>query len=445
MIKLGDTIVAIASPHGTGAIGVVRLSGDEALNIVNRFLNKPVSRPRYVHYRELFDTSGNLVDEVLVVYFKAPKSYTGEDMVEIYCHGGVLVTQKVLNTMLNGGARLAKNGEFTKRAFLNGKIDLIKAEAVLQVIEAKSEKALKLALDNLKGRLSKEIEFFRQKILDILAKIEVSIDYSDDVIVDDSEIRHDITSLLEMLRMKIEMAGKGLHLSTGVTLTIVGKPNTGKSTLLNCLLNEDRAIVTDIPGTTRDVIRGEIKIGGVHFVISDTAGVRETKDVIEKIGIERTLREVQKSDVVIFLLDATTGFTDDDRYIYELIKETNFLTVWNKIDLVTEVQRLGDDDVLISAKTGEGLRVLEQKLLEKVRLIVEEGELSHVTSKRQLEYLKRVYANISNAYDQLKKGYPFDIISIDLRKALEEFDELLGRNYVEDLIDTIFSNFCVGK
>lgn len=183
----------------------------------------------------------------------------------------------------------------------------------------------------------------------------------------------------------------------------------------------------------------------VHFVISDTAGVRETEDVIEKMGMERTLREVQKSDVVIFLLDATTGFTDDDRYIYELIKETNFLTVWNKIDLMTEVQRLSDDDVLISAKTGEGLRALEQKLLEKVRLIVEEGELSHVTSKRQVEYLKRVYANISNAYDQLKKGYSFDIISIDLRKALEELDELLGRNYVEDLIDTIFSNFCVGK
>ncbi|MFN3691568.1 MAG: tRNA uridine-5-carboxymethylaminomethyl(34) synthesis GTPase MnmE, partial [Fervidobacterium sp.] len=276
-----DTIVALSSPRGVGAIAVIRISGSKALEFLEKtvkFKNIPTERKLY--FGNFFDDNGEIVDEIMYAYFRAPRSYTGEDVVEIYSHGGVLVTKKILETYIKLGARLAENGEFTRRAFLTGKMDLIKAESVLQIIEAKSETSLKLALENLKGKLSSEINFLRSSLLDVLSKIEVSIDYGDDIEVDASEILNDLVELKEFLGEKLKNADKKLHLTSGVMLAIVGKPNVGKSTLLNLLLMEDRAIVTDIPGTTRDVIKGEIKIGGVHFVISDTAGIRETNDKV---------------------------------------------------------------------------------------------------------------------------------------------------------------------
>lgn len=363
---------------------------------------------RRINHGYFYDENGEIIDEIMFVYFKSPRSYTGEDMVEIYCHGGILVTNKIIDTLLKLGARLAENGEFTRRAFLNGKIDLIKAESILQIIEAKSEKSLKLALDNLKGKLSNEIEYLRSSLINVLSKIEVSIDYGDDIDVPKEEILNDLINVQSFLKEKIKHADKGLHISTGVTMAIVGKPNVGKSTLLNRLLVEDRAIVTDIPGTTRDVIKGELKIKGVHFIISDTAGIRMTEDKVEKIGIEKALNEAKKSDVILFLLDATTGFTNEDEYIYNLIKDCNFIPVWNKIDIAEKVDKdivFLRNSVVISAETGRGMRELEEKILESVKVLVEDGELSHVTSKRQLEYLKRVEYNIIKAINSLKKKY----------------------------------------
>jgi len=439
-----DTIAAISTPYGTGAIAIVRISGPESLNVVSKSIRKGIKAERKLHRRDFLDNDGELIDEVLVSYFKAPRSYTGEDMVEIYCHGGVLVTNKTLDTLLSNGARLAVNGEFTRRAFLNGKMDLLKAEAILHVIEAKSESALKLALGNLKGKLSDEMELLRSKLIDVLSRIEVSIDYSDDVIISDKEILDGLTEINRFLSNKIKHADRGLHISTGVTMTIVGKPNVGKSTLLNKLLAEDRAIVTEIPGTTRDIIRGEVKIQGTHFIISDTAGIRRTEDKIEKIGIEKALKEAKKSDIILFVLDATTGFTDEDEYILSVIKSSNFIPVWNKRDVGINFLEIGED-VHISASTGWGLRGLEEVIIKKVGPLISDGELAHIISERQLEYLKRIHLYIKNSIDVLSQGYPVDIVSVDIRQALSELDELSGKNFTEDLLDNIFSNFCVGK
>lgn len=448
-----DTIVALSSPPGIGAIAIIRISGNKSLELTektikNKKINIKTLEERRINHGYFYDENGEIIDEIMFVYFKSPRSYTGEDMVEIYCHGGILVTNKIIDTLLKLGARLAENGEFTRRAFLNGKIDLIKAESIIQIIEAKSEKSLKLALDNLKGKLSNEIEYLRSSLINVLSKIEVSIDYGDDIDVPKEEILNDLINVQSFLKEKIKHADKGLHISTGVTMAIVGKPNVGKSTLLNRLLVEDRAIVTDIPGTTRDVIKGELKIKGVHFIISDTAGIRMTEDKVEKIGIEKALNEAKKSDVILFLLDATTGFTNEDEYVYNLIKDCNFIPVWNKIDIAEKVDKdivFLRNSVVISAETGRGMRELEEKILESVKVLVEDGELSHVTSKRQLEYLKRVEYNIIKAINALKKNMPLDIISIDIRNGLEQLDELMGRNFTEDLLDNIFSNFCVGK
>jgi len=443
-LEIRDTIAAISTPYGTGAIAVVRMSGPQSLHIVSKSLAKGVKTERKMEYRNFFDSNGELIDEVLITYFKGPKSYTGDDMIEIYCHGGVLVTNRILDTLISNGARLATKGEFTRRAFLNGKMDLLKAEAILNIIEAKSESGLKLALENLKGKLSDELEVLRRMLIDVLSKVEVSIDYSDDVIISDDEILSDLKDIERFLSSKVKYADRGLHVSTGVTMAIVGKPNVGKSTLLNKLLVEDRAIVTEIPGTTRDVIKGEIKIQGIHFVISDTAGIRKTDDRIEKIGIQKTLKEAEKADVVLFVLDAVTGFTKEDEYILEIIKSGNFIPVWNKVDVGSNFVKISDD-VHISASTGIGMKDLEDAIVKKVKPLIDDGELSHVISERQLEYLKRMHHYVKNSISVLEQGYPVDIVSLDIRKALGELDELSGRNFTEDLLDNIFSNFCVGK
>lgn len=443
-----DTIVALSTPQGTGAIAVIRLSGSRAFEFLNNVI-KPkrafeTLQERKAYFGSFYDVNGELIDEIIFIYFRAPKSYTGEDVIEIYCHGGILVVEKIIDTFINLGARLAENGEFTKRAFLNGKIDLIKAESILQIIEAKSEMGLKLALDNLKGKLSSEIASLRTALIDILSKIEVSIDYGDDIEIPSNEILGDLVSIQDFLSNKLKHADKGLHLSTGVTMAIVGKPNVGKSTLLNRLLVEDRAIVTDIPGTTRDVIKGEIKIQGVHFVISDTAGIRPTEDIVEKIGIERALKEAEKADVVLFLLDATTGFTKEDEYILDIIKDSNVLYVWNKVDIGDKITNLGND-VKISASTGEGMRELEKRIIEMVNPLIRDGELSHITSKRQLEYIKKVKFHIDKAIIALRSKIPLDVVSIDINESLSLLDEITGKSFREDLIDNIFSKFCVGK
>ncbi len=443
---MNDTISAIATPKGVGAISIIRISGEKSGDILLRMSSlKKIPVPKQMKLAKIFDSDGSQIDEALVVYFKAPNSFTGEDMVEIHCHGGILVTELIFKRTLELGARVSARGEFTRRAFLNEKIDLLKAEAILQIIESPSEASLRIALDNLKGKLSNDITDIRKRIIDILSKIEVSLDYPEDVEADRNEFVQNLEVLDNYLKEKVSDARDGIHLATGVTLSIVGKPNTGKSTLLNRLLKEDRAIVTDIPGTTRDVIQGYIKIKDIQFKISDTAGIRQTEDLVEKIGIERSINEAKKSDIVIFLLDSESGFTQEDQMIYELIKDTNHIVVWNKVDIGTNIGKISQEDVKLSAKEGTGLKDLETKLLEKSKKILEHGEASHIMSARQLESLERIQMFVNNARNSLLQNYPVEIISIDLRNALDETDKLLGRSFTEDLLDNIFSNFCVGK
>jgi tRNA modification GTPase len=441
---LKDTIAAISSPKGTGAISIIRIDGEKSHEIAKKITGLQKVEYKKVYHR-FIKYKNEILDDVNIVFYESPNSYTGNDLVEIYCHGGILVTHKILDVILNEGARLAERGEFTKRAFLNGKLSLIQAEAIYQIIEAKSELSLKISLENLKGKLGKEIEEIRNKLLQILAEIEVSIDYPDDIESDVNLIQKELKEIDKYISEKVQKSKKGLHLSSGLVMTIVGKPNSGKSTLLNRLLYEDRAIVTEIPGTTRDVIKGEIDIKGVHFIIADTAGIRETEDFVEKIGIERSLQEIRKSDLILFVLDSSTGITEEDLFIYEKIKNYNFIPVWNKCDIGKKLDKFESESVKISAISGEGLRELEDAIIDKVKDIIESGESSHVTTQRQLEILERVSQFVKSALKNFEIGYELDIISIDIRKSIEELDVLLGRKINDDLLDTIFSNFCVGK
>lgn len=449
-----DTIVAVATPLGKGAIAILRLSGPDSWKIVQKhFRTRSKIVPRKAIHGWIHE-NGEDADEVVVIFYKSPKSYTGEDMVEVMCHGGPLVVKKLLDIFLRSGARMAEPGEFTKRAFLNGKMDLTSAEAVRDLIEAKSEATLKLSLRNLKGGLRNFVENLRRKLIEVLAEIRVELDYPDEIETNTSEVVTRLERIREKLAEELKKSDAGILLNRGLRMVIVGKPNVGKSTLLNRLLNEDRAIVTDIPGTTRDVISEEIVIRGILFRIVDTAGVRsETNDLVERLGIERTLQEIEKADIVLFVLDASSPLDEEDRKILERIKNKRYLVVINKVDVVEKINeeeiknKLGTDRhmVKISALKGEGLEKLEEAIYRETQEIFERGSDSLVTNLRQKQLLENVKAHLEDAIRSLKEGMPVDMASIDLERALDLLDEVTGRSFREDLLDTIFSNFCVGK
>lgn len=449
-----DTIVAVATPPGKGAIAILRLSGPESWDIVRkRFKTRSHIVPRRAIHGWIQENEED-VDEVMVIFYKSPRSYTGEDMVEVMCHGGPLIVKKLLDVFLEAGARMAEPGEFTKRAFLNGKMDLTSAEAVRDLIEAKSETSLKLSLKNLKGELRQFVETLREELINVLAEIRVELDYPDDVETDVESVKTKIESIHKKLKEELEKADAGIMLNRGLRMVIVGKPNVGKSTLLNRLLKEDRAIVTDIPGTTRDVISEEIVIKGILFKIVDTAGVRsETNNLVERLGIERTFQEIEKADIVLFMLDASSPLDSEDRMILEKIKHKRYLVVINKVDIIERIDEeelrrkleTGKHIVKISALKGEGLEKLEEAVYRETQEIFEKGSDSLITNFRQKQLLESVKESLENAISSLKNDMPIDLISIDLERALHVLDEVTGRNFREDLLDTIFSTFCVGK
>ncbi|AJG40542.1 tRNA modification GTPase TrmE [Thermotoga sp. RQ7] len=449
-----DTIVAVATPPGKGAIAILRLSGPESWGIVRKhFKTRSNIVPRKAIHGWIRE-NGEDIDEVVVIFYRSPRSYTGEDMVEVMCHGGPFVVKKLLDVFLSAGARMAEPGEFTKRAFLNGKMDLTSAEAVRDLIEAKSEASLKLSLKNLKGGLRQFVETLREELINVLAEIRVELDYPDDVETDVESVKTKIESIHERLKEELKKADAGIMLNRGLRMVIVGKPNVGKSTLLNRLLKEDRAIVTDIPGTTRDVISEEIVIKGILFRVVDTAGVRsETRDLVERLGIERTFQEIEKADIVLFVLDASSPLDDEDRLILERIKHKRYLVVINKVDIVERIdeeelkRKLGTDRhiVKISALKGEGLEKLEEAVYRETQEIFEKGSSSLITNLRQKQLLENVKKSLESAIESLKNKTPIDLVSIDLERALHVLDEVTGRSFREDLLDAIFSTFCVGK
>lgn len=454
-----DTIAAISTPRGIGAISIIRLSGPKTLDIIKNVFtfssNVKEIKPRYAYYGKIIDPiSSEIVDTGICVYYKLPNSYTGEDMAEISCHGGILVSSKVLEVILKAGARLAEPGEFTKRAFLNGKMDLIQAEAVNDLINCKTDLMLKISNNQLLGKGSEKIKNLRDKLLSISAEIEVHIDYPEEdlSIENPRDIYEKLENVYQQMREFLISADNGMVLKEGINTVIVGKPNVGKSTLLNRLLREDRAIVTNIPGTTRDVIIESLNIRGVLLRVVDTAGIRESSDVIEKIGIKKTIEEIKKADLILFVLDASEPLSEDDLRIMELIKKKEYLVILNKRDLnykisIENIRKLlnGKNHIVeISALKGEGLEKLEDAIYSKVEEMIDLDVQPVVTNLRQKIALQKSSSALKEALNNFN-SYPIDVISIDIRKSIEYLDELLGFKYSDDLLENIFSNFCVGK
>jgi len=451
-----EPIAAIATPIGEGGIAIIRVSGKNAIQTVNKtFKGKDLTRQEShtVHFGNLIDTEGNIVDEVLVTLFHAPKSYTGEETVEISCHGGVLVTQAVLEAVLALGVRSAEPGEFTQRAFLNGKMELSQAEAVADLIHAKSKKALDAAHQQLEGRLGEHIKQFRQQIIDATAMVELELDFvEEDVEFADKE---ELQRLLEELDKEIDdllaTYETGRLVKHGVRTVFIGLPNAGKSTLLNTLVGKERAIVTDIAGTTRDTIDVDWSYEGLRFKLTDTAGLRETEDIIEAEGVKRSQKAFEKADLVVYLKDLSRLITPEERQdIAKFQKnsgDTPFLLIGTKKDIALDVEdeRL-DYDLKISALEGE--KVDELKKLMKQRALENKHYDSSsilVTSSRHRDALAKAQKDVRSALQALDQGMTGDFLSIDLRSALKELGTITGEITTEDILDSIFSRFCIGK
>ncbi|MCX7812889.1 MAG: tRNA uridine-5-carboxymethylaminomethyl(34) synthesis GTPase MnmE [Pseudothermotoga sp.] len=450
---MSDTIAAISSPRGIGAISMIRLSGPDSWKICLQTLSSVPStiEPRRVYHNFVLDENGQVLDEVVVVFYKSPNSYTGEDMVEVMCHGGPIVTQMVLERFLQTGARLAEAGEFTKRAFLNGKMDLTKAESIKQIIEATSKTAVKMAAANLSGRLAKLVEQLREDLLGVLAQIEVEFDYPDEVLTEPTQMKTMLLELTGKVDEALKNADSRLAISKGLKIVIVGKPNVGKSTLLNALLNEERAIVTEVPGTTRDIIEASVTIKGITFTLLDTAGIRDTHDRVEKIGVERAINAATQGDLILFVLDASSPLDEDDLRILQLIKQKRYLVVVNKVDVVEKIdieslrEALGTNAhvLVISALKREGVEQLEEEIVKQVQDLFENSE-GYITTARQYELLLSCQTNLESAIEEMNLE-KLDIVAERLRECLKALDNLLGKEYTSDLIERIFKDFCVGK
>ena len=459
-MKEFDTIAAVATGIGEAGISIVRVSGNKALSIVaNIFvgkngrdlLNIKTFTMRYGHIIE--NSTGDIIDEVIVSYMKGPKSFTAEDTVEINCHGGTIATRRVLEEVVKAGARIAEPGEFTKRAFLNGRIDLSQAEAVIDIIRSKTELSMKSALLQSEGRISREINNFRNRLLSIIAHIEATVDFPEDDLEEATaeKIKGDLKNLINDINKLINTASEGKIIRDGLGLVIVGKPNVGKSSLLNTLLMENRAIVTDVPGTTRDVIEEYINIDGIPFKIIDTAGIRETEDVVEKIGVEKTKQKINEADLIILLLDISKKLESDDIEIIEYIKDKKSIIILNKTDLeekldIKSINNVDIDNIIkISTLTGEGI----SELKERIKGLFFKGNISAtdilVTNSRHKEALVRAEEKCKDALSTLEQGFSIDLASIDARGAWSNLGEITGETLEEDLLDKIFSEFCIGK
>ena len=450
---MNDTIVAISTTTGVGAISIVRLSGKDAIRIVNKsFKGKSLTKQKShtISYGHIINNK-EVIDEVIVSIMKAPKSYTTEDVVEINCHGGIISTNKILEIMLENGARLAEPGEFTKRAFLNGRIDLVEAESVMDLIESKTNEERKLSINTLQGQTSNLINKYRKRLIDLLSQIEVNIDYPeyyDIEVVTRDNISKEIINLRKNLLDLIKLSEERLPLKNGIDTLILGKPNVGKSSILNKLLNENKAIVTDIEGTTRDIVEGSINLNGLLLNLIDTAGVRKTDNLVEKIGVEKTIELIDKVDLVILVLNNNEKLSDDDKKLLELTNNKTRIIVLNKIDLDKKINlpKSLKNVIETSMLEDKGIELLKNEIeklykLEKIKT----KDQTYLSNTRQLSLAKRALEELSDAEKALKNKVPIDMIEIDLKKSLETLGEIIGLNYQEEIIDNLFKNFCVGK
>ncbi len=451
---MNDTIVAISTALGVGAISIVRLSGNDAIEIVNNcFKGKDLTKAEShtINYGHIIDKD-EVIDEVLVSIMKAPKTYTTEDVVEINCHGGIISTKRILETMLTHGARLAEPGEFTKRAFLNGRIDLVKSEAVMDIIDSKSEEANKLALSQLGGSTSNMIHNFRQKLKQLLASIEVNIDYPeyhDIEVVTIDQIKHAVKEMKEDLFKVIKESKNSTLIKEGIKTVIIGRPNVGKSSILNKMLEQDKAIVTDIAGTTRDIVEGEISLDGIVLNIIDTAGIRNTEDVVEKIGVEKSLSMIDDADLVIVVLNNNEILTSEDKEILNKTENKKRIIVINKKDLTKKLDisdRNLENVVETSANTIEGIKALKEKIVELFQLEeIKTKDYTYLTNARQIALARQAYQSLEEAEKGIYNDLPIDMIEIDLKNTFDLLGEIIGETYSEEILDHLFANFCVGK
>ncbi|HCW7441764.1 TPA: tRNA uridine-5-carboxymethylaminomethyl(34) synthesis GTPase MnmE [Staphylococcus aureus] len=456
-----DTITSISTPMGEGAIGIVRLSGPQAVEIADilykgkHLLNDVPSHT--INYGHIIDPeSKEVVEEVMVSVLRAPKTFTREDIIEINCHGGILTINRVLELTMTYGARMAEPGEFTKRAFLNGRIDLSQAEAVMDFIRSKTDRASKVAMNQIEGRLSDLIKKQRQSILEILAQVEVNIDYPEYDDVEDAtteflleqskEIKQEINRLLDT-------GAQGKIMCEGLSTVIVGKPNVGKSSMLNNLIQDNKAIVTEVAGTTRDVLEEYVNVRGVPLRLVDTAGIRETEDIVEKIGVERSRKALSQADLILFVLNNNEALTQEDYTLYEVVKNEDVIVIVNKMDLeqnidINEVKDMIGDTPLIqtSMLKQEGIDELEIQIRD---LFfggeVQNQDMTYVSNSRHISLLKQARQTIQDAIDAAESGVPMDMVQIDLTRTWEILGEIIGETASDELIDQLFSQFCLGK
>ena len=456
-----DTIAAISTAPGVGGIGIIRVSGIDAIEIVDqvfRAANKKTlkeSPSHTIHYGHILNKDEKILDEVLVMLMKAPKTFTREDVVEINCHGGPVPLEAVLMELIRHGARLAESGEFTKRAFLNGRIDLAQVEAIMDIIEAKTEVSLSQAVNQLEGKLSKQIKTYQDMLIQIIARIEVSIDYpeydEDEPLAED--FKDDIRALNEKLKQLLATADTGKMIREGVKTAIVGQPNVGKSSLLNALLEENKAIVTDIPGTTRDIVEAYLNIEGMPFLLLDTAGIRETEDVVEKIGVERSKASIEQADIILMLIDSSRALDDEEIALIEQLKDRQVIFVLNKTDLsqviTEEILRTYSNHqpiISISAMKQEGLNALRQAMKNFiVNKGISIGQEATISNQRQKQSLLKAIESLEKVEDTIDMGMPEDCIAIDLHDAYGHLGNIVGEALKDEIINELFTRFCLGK
>ena len=452
---MDDCIAAISSATGEAGIGIVRMTGEGCVDVLDSVFKRANDNADFINRKMTYGyivDDNEIVDEVLVCYMKAPHTYTREDVVEIYTHGGVVAVRKVLEVLLNNGARLAEAGEFTKRAFLNGRIDLSQAEAIIDMIKAKTDKAYSVSMKQLEGSVNRNIKQLRDQLLDMLSHVEYSINFTEDMQdeLDNTPVLNEGKEVLDKLKKLSESANRGRIIRDGINTTIIGKPNVGKSSLLNALLKENRAIVTDIPGTTRDVIEEYIDLDGISLKINDTAGIRDTEDIVEKIGVEKSVSFISDSDLIIAIFDSSREFDDEDRKILDLIRDKKSIVLLNKIDLDGgfdfDENLEGIEVIRTSIKQNEGIEDLENKIIEMFNDgYIEANNDNIITNIRHRDIINKAIKSLESSLHDMESGVPIDCFEVDLRNAWEILGEITGETVDDDVLNKIFSDFCIGK
>jgi len=449
-----DTICAISTTLGVGAISIVRVSGSEAIEIVNKiFTGKDLTKvdSHTIHYGFIKDNN-ELIDEVLLSVMLAPKTYTTEDTVEINCHGGISTTNKILEILLAKGCRLAEPGEFTKRAFLNGRIDLIKAESVGDLISSETEKSRKLSLNGVTGSITDMINEIRKKLVAISANIEVNIDYpeyEDAEVLTNTIVKPRIEEIKKELEKLLQESRNGKIIKQGIDVAIIGKPNVGKSSLLNTLLEEEKAIVTNVAGTTRDIVEGKFVLNGIMLNLIDTAGIRETEDLVEKIGVNKSKEISEKAELIILVLDNSKHITEEEINLINKLKGKNLIVYVNKNDLEKklEINKINCKNIVEgNTKNSKNVNSLKDKIVELFNLEqLENGNMNYLSNSRQISLVKKAIDSLNNCLEQIENNIEIDLLAIDIKECFDLLGEIIGTTYKEELVDEIFANFCLGK